>query len=143
MRMTVLDQPPVIVQCGAYTATVTRIDGWYQLSCAFLGTPEPLKNTFCRDFNHPLSIGRALVLACRPAQPVQYSGWNYEVGEVSNVGWLTYGGWNMPELPDTILRASFGYEMGVALVQLGAMMQMRRNLEEWLNLVNMPMAKAV
>lgn len=122
---------PIKVTVGAYEACVTHINGFYRLDCTFLGKTEPLVNSFCGNHEMAISLGRALVLACRSDETTKYVGYNWNVGDTTNTGWVEFRGRTFPMLPNIVTKTS-GHELGTALVQLGVMMKTRRELAAWL-----------
>lgn len=124
-------KPPVVVEAGPYTATVEYRAEFVHISCTFLKEYESLVNSFS-DPNEALALGRALITACRPSQPPSdHLGWDWNLGEATNNGWLVFNHEMISPLPDT-LSMKAGYEMGYALIQVGLLMEMRRGLQQWL-----------
>ena len=122
---------PIVVNQYPYTVTVAR-GVLYRMSVFSFGTPEPVLNSFL-DPTLPLVMGRALVLACAPERSDTYLGWDWRVGMLSNVGWLVFDGKMVNALPLTVMSGAAGYELGVALSQLGAMLQLRLELSRLLS----------
>lgn len=132
---------PIEVTIWPYKATVTTRNGLVHISNTFIGKSEPLDNSFISP-ELPLAIGRALVLACRPAVSHNiWIGWDYRLSEISKCGWLVFKGHRYGFLPDTLVETS-AYELGVAFVQMGAIMQMRNELATFLGGLTIEQMKA-
>lgn len=133
---------PVIVSYGPYRATVTIRNGLVHVTNTFIGEPEPLVNSFL-SYDLPFAMGRALVLACRPAAaPARWYGWDYRLSDIGKAGWLVFKGQMFRYLPNAYSLKG-GYEVGVALIQMGVLMEARQKIGEWIGELDIPKGLAV